>query len=78
MFTRTATWAEIAIQADEADPHFTKFSRDQKYLIPEEQIKRLRSVETRMWQWFNRLSYDVNGFRPYRWFPFTANDAWID
>jgi len=46
MFTRTATWAEIGIQADEADPRFTRFSRGQKYLIPEEQIKRLRSVET--------------------------------
>ena len=78
MFTRTATWAEIGIQADEADPRFTRFSRGQKYLIPEEQIKRLRSVETRMRQWLDRLSYDVTGFRPYRWLPFTAYDAWID
>ncbi len=78
MFTRTATWAEIGIQADEADPRFTRFSRGQKYLIPEEQIKRLRSVETRMRQWLDRLSYDVTGFRPYRWLPFTAYDAWIE
>jgi hypothetical protein len=78
MFTRTATWAEIGIQADEADPRFTRFSRGQKYLIPEEQIKRLRSIETRMRQWLDRLSYDVTGFRPYRWLPFTAYDAWID
>lgn len=41
MFTRTATWAEIGIQADEADPRFTRLSRGQKYLIPEERIKRL-------------------------------------
>jgi len=78
MFTRTATWAEIGIQADETDPRFTRFSRGQKYLIPEDQIKRLRSVETRMRQWLDRLSYDVTGCRPYRWLPFTAYDAWIN
>lgn len=78
MFTRTATWAEIGIQADEADPCFSRFSRGQKYLIPEEQIKRLRSVETRMRQWLDKLSYDVTGFHPYRWLPFTAYDAWTE
>ena len=50
MFTRTATWAEIDIHAEEVEPRFTRFSRGRRYLIPEEQIKRLRPVETRMRQ----------------------------
>jgi len=76
MFTRSATWAEIGIQADEKDPRFSRFTKGQKYLIPETEIRSLKSVETRMRYWLDKLSYDVTGFRPYRWLPYTAYDRW--
>lgn len=76
MFTRSATWAEIGIQADEKDPRFSRFTKGQKFLIPETEIRALKSVETRMRYWLDKLTYDVSGFRPYRWLPFTAYERW--
>ncbi|MDR3572836.1 MAG: hypothetical protein P4L50_03160 [Anaerolineaceae bacterium] len=76
MFTRQASWSELGIPDD--DIRSSRLTRGQKFLIPEEQIKRLRSVETRMRQWLDKLSYDVIGFRPYRWLPFTAYETWRD
>jgi hypothetical protein len=76
MFTRTASWAEIGIQADIKDPRFSRFTKGQKFLIPEEEIRALKSVETRMRYWLEKLSYGVTGFRPYRWLPYTAYQKW--
>ncbi|HCR70968.1 MAG TPA: hypothetical protein DIW23_05960, partial [Anaerolineae bacterium] len=76
MFTRSATWAEIGIQADVSDPRFTRFTKGQKHLIPETEIRALKSVVTRMRYWLDRLSYDVTGFRPYRWLPYTSYEKW--
>lgn len=76
MFTRAATWAEIGIQADIKDPRVSRFTKGQKNLIPEEEIRALKSIVTRMRYWLDRLSFDVTGFRPYRWLPYTAYQKW--
>ena len=76
MFARSANWGDIGIAEDENDPRYNRFTTGQKYLIPEKQIKRLRSIETRMRQWLDRYSYEVTGFAPFRWLPYTAYDTW--
>lgn len=70
MFVRSATWLERGIADDDA--RRDRFTRGQKYLIPEEQVKRLRSVESQMRQALEDLSYRITGLYPYRWIPVTA------
>lgn len=76
MFTKLASWAELGIDENMGDIRSDRLTRGQKFLIPEDQVKRLKSVETRMRQWLDKLSFDVTGFRPYRWVPYTAYEAW--
>jgi hypothetical protein len=76
MFTRAATWVELGIMPDEDDPRTSTFTKGQKFLIPEAQIKKLASIEASMRQNLDAHSYNVTGFRPYRWLPFTAYEAW--
>ena len=76
MFARSANWGDIGIAEDENDPRYNRFTTGQKYLIPEKKIKQLRSIETRMRQWLDRFSYEVTGFAPFRWLPYTAYDTW--
>ena len=76
MFTRSASWTDIGISDSIEDPRHSRFTTGQKYLIPEEQIKKLKSVETRMRQWLEKLSREVSGFAPYRWMPYTAYGKW--
>lgn len=71
MFIRSTTWIELGIQ-DIDDPRTSRFTKGSKFLIPEDQIKKLRSIETQMRSLLDGLSFDVTGFRPYRWLPVTA------
>ena len=77
MFTRAASWAELGI-FDADDVRRQRFTKGSKYLISETQVKRLKSIETRMRQLLDKYSFDVTGFRPYRWIPFTAYEDWQD
>jgi hypothetical protein len=76
MFTRSTSWVELGIQPDADDKRTERFTRGQKYLIPEEEIKRLRSIETSMRSTLDYFGQSITGFRPYRWIPFTAYEAW--
>jgi len=77
MFNKTATWAETGIQGVD-DPRLASLTRGQKYLIPKEQVERLASIEARMRQWLKRLSFQITGFSPYVWLPFTAYETWSE
>lgn len=74
MFTKTANFAELGV--NKGDKRNKRYAPAAKYLIPKEEIKKIRSVEIRMRQWVLKYSYDITGFRPYRWLPFTAYEAW--
>lgn len=76
MFARAASWVELGIMPDEDDERTKTFTRGQKFLIPEAQIKKLASIEASMRQNLDAHSFSVTGFRPYRWLPFTAYEAW--
>jgi hypothetical protein len=75
MFTRAATWEELGFTDD--DLRRSRLTRGQKYLIPEEQVKRLRSIESQMRQCLEGRSYRITGFSPYRWIPFTAYETFV-
>ena len=81
MFARTATYLEMGWGDEDKDARRSKMGRAQKYLIPDERIKELRTIETRMRQLLDKCSYKVTGFAPYRWLPVTAyktfKDEWV-
>lgn len=70
MFTKLASYDELGISEAE-DVLRSRINRPTRNLIPEGQIKALRSVEASMRQMLVDVSRDVAGFRPYRWVPFT-------
>jgi len=74
MFTARASWAELGIPRE--DTRRKRLRRGSKDLIPHLYIGRLRSLETRFRQSLERHSFVLQGFRPYRWVPFTAYEAW--
>ena len=73
-FTRRATWEELGVP--EASARRARFTRGVKNLIPQEYIRAFRSLEVRARRWLNEHSFDVTGFRPYRYVPFTAYPSW--
>jgi len=70
LFTRSATWLELGI--DEDDVRQKRFTKGQKFLVPEEHVRKLRSIESSMRQHLEDCSYAVTGVAPYKWIPFTA------
>lgn len=68
------SWAELGIGDD--DDRKARMSAGVKYLAPAEFVKRLTSLEVRYRQCLDRYSFDVDGFKPWRWLPFTAYAEW--
>jgi hypothetical protein len=52
-----------------------RLRRGRKDLFPEH-AKKFRSLETRFRRWLEKHSFILEGFRPYRWIPFTAYGSW--
>jgi hypothetical protein len=74
LFTKRATWDELGIPKD--DVRRKRLKRGRKDLIPQFYVGRLRSLETRFRQSLEKHSFILKGFRPYKWVPYTAYDAW--
>ena len=74
MFTTKATWAELGIPQE--DTRRKRLKRGSKDLIPKLYMGRLRSLETRFRQSLEKHSFVLDGFRPYKWVPFTAYESW--
>ena len=75
MFSRTASWFELGVMDAKTQDRFTK---GRKSLIPDKVEKRLKSVEARMRQVLDKYTYDVTGFKPWRWLAWKAYDKWIE
>ena len=74
MFTARATWAELGIPLD--DERAKRFHQGHKDLIPRLYLGRWNSLQTRFRQSLDGHSRDLEGFRPWRFIPFTAYAAW--
>jgi hypothetical protein len=70
LFSRSASWLELGIEED--DVRQKRFTRGQKFLIPEDQVRQLRSIESSMRQHLDECSFGVTGVAPYKWIPVTA------
>ncbi len=79
MFTKTASFDEIGFLQDSTkDARYGWIKPGAKYLIPEEPVKRIKSVVIRMRQVFEAHSRKVAGFSPYNWMPYTAHPAFVE
>ena len=73
-FTARASWEELGIP--EAAIRRARFTRGVKALVPKDYIAAFRSIEVRARRLLDDLSFDVMGFRPYRYVPYTAYSKW--
>lgn len=78
MFQKTPNWVELGIADWAEDERVKQFTRGSKYLYPEQKIRDIKSIESRLRQNLDRHSREVTGFKPYRWIPYTAYQAWRD
>jgi hypothetical protein len=75
MFTRGASFLELGVGADGDDERQKRYTPGSKFLIDKVYVDKLRSVEVRMRQLIEKCAMDVQGFRPYRWLPWTGYEA---
>lgn len=73
IFTTRTSWEELGIRP--TDLRSSRFRRGTKDVIPGQYIKRLRSLETQFRQCLERHSFEIQGFRPWRYVPFTAYES---
>jgi len=73
LLRQRATWAELGIP--EGDVRRKRLHRGTKYLFPE-YAKQFNSLEARLHDLLKRYSFDLEGFRPYRFVPVTAYEEW--
>jgi len=76
MFTRRATWSELGI--DGKSVRRKRLKRGSKDMLPKAYMSTLHSLSTRFRQSLDRPSFVLEGFKPWRWVPFTAYEAWQD
>jgi len=76
MFTRRATWSELGI--DGKSVRRKRLKRGSKDMLPKQYMSTLHSLSTRFRQSLDRHSFVLEGFKPWRWVPFTAYEAWQD
>lgn len=76
MFQKTPNWVELGIADWTDDERVKQFTRGSKFLYPEEKIRAIKSVESRLRQNLEKHSTEVTGFKPYRFIPYTAYAGW--
>lgn len=72
--TTRASWAELGIP--EGDVRRRRLRRGTKELFPAEVEREFCSIESGVRHALSELSWDVQGFRPFRWVPLGAYDRW--
>lgn len=76
IFQRTAKWDEYGIQDDAGDPRLERMRPGQKIVLPvKDAVNELKSIQALMRSALVGHSYQVTGFSPYRWMPYTAHTA---
>lgn len=73
-FTRRLSWEDLGVKPPAG--RAIKFTPGQNELIPNRCLAPLESAAHAAREALEDLSYDITGFRPYRWIPFTAWQEW--
>lgn len=76
MFSKAPNWVELGIQEFNSDPRTKQFTKGTKCLTVPEKVAKIKSFESRLRQNLDKHTYDVTGFKPFRWLPYTAYQAW--
>lgn len=74
LFTAQSTWEDLGIT--ESDVRRERFSRPMIYLLPKKVLRKFNTLGARARNNLANHSFDVTGFRPWRWIPFTAYRKW--
>ncbi len=74
LFTAQSTWEDLGIT--ESDVRRNRFSRPMIYLLPKKVLRKFNTLGARARNNLADHSFDVMGFRPWRWVPFTAYRKW--
>ncbi len=77
LFKKSLSWLESGIDDRKADDRLRYFTKGQKYVWDEGQVKELVSVVTQMRQLLADTTFRVTGFYPYRYMPFTAHARFV-
>jgi hypothetical protein len=78
MFATQADWPEFGINHTSDEIRLNRMTRGRKYLIDEKRIADLRTVTTRMRQWLAKLTYDITGFKPWRYLNYKRYPEWVE
>ncbi len=73
-FTRRLSWEDLGVKPPAG--RAIKFTPGKNGLIPNRYLAPLESAAHAAREALEDLSYDITGFRPYRWIPFTAWQEW--
>ena len=73
MLSTSVSWEELGMSPE--DERRQRTTRGRKALVPKE-YDNLASIETRLRTTLDSFSFSVSGFRPWRWLPFSAYQAW--
>ena len=73
-FTRHLSWEELGIEPPPKGA--VKFTPGQKGLIPSRYLAPLETAAQQARAALQNLSYDISGFKPYRYVPYTAWPLW--
>ncbi len=73
-FTRHLSWEELGIEPPPKGA--VKFTPGQKGLIPSRYLAPLETAAQQARTALQNLSYDISGFKPYRYVPYTAWPLW--
>lgn len=76
MFSGRATWAEVGVPR--GDVRQERLSPGVKYYLPKSQIRKIRSLATRVRQSVDDAAFNLESFKPWRWMPYTGWTAFIE
>lgn len=76
IFQKTPNWLELGIPEFDGDPRAKQFTKGTKFLSIPEKVAKIKSFESRLRQNLDKHTFEVAGFRPFRWLPYTAYQSW--
>lgn len=76
MFQKTPNWLELGIPEFDGDPRAKQFTKGTKFLSIPDKVAKIKSFESRLRQNLDKHTFEVTGFKPFRWLPYTAYQSW--
>jgi hypothetical protein len=78
LFKKSLSWLESGIREQGDDIRKDYFTKGSKYVWNDEEARELMSIVTQMRQLLASSTYQVAGFHPYRYMPFTMHRTFVE